>query len=422
MFRKMVIPAFALSILMASPLFAIQYNWVGGEWGNWQTATNWNPVGIPQNSTDVVTIDGGATHATVEILLYFTIDSLDTYNTVKLKKGGTFDLTNGLTNHGVLQISDLEVYGDVTNYFGATLSFSEHANIHGDLINNVNATMEFQDIDTDVEGDGDGGRIINYGLIQCYPGGGVGEDALFENNAQIQLYMGGVNGEVFNNNTTGTIKGFGHVTGDQLQNNGSIEASMGHLLLHFSSVINTGLLENKPGSDIFIHASTAYVNNQGTIVINAGGSVSCDVNLLNQPGAVIKLLGGTLGAGKITQKADANFTGFGGITGNVQIEPNAIIKLTGPTNIVGDVNIPAGAILEISDGQTLITGQTACKGTIHLKGGTVIFQDGCDCADCDIINEAGIDRNHFDLNVDGKVDLRDFDYFAQSWLWEASWF
>jgi hypothetical protein len=56
------------------------------------------------------------------------------------------------------------------------------------------------------------------------------------------------------------------------------------------------------------------------------------------------------------------------------------------------------------------------------KGGTVIFQGGCDCNDCNIINEAGLDRNHFDINADGAVRLDDFASFAQSWLWQASWY
>jgi len=164
------------------------------------------------------------------------------------------------------------------------------------------------------------------------------------------------------------------------------------------------------------------VINQGTVEANMHGGVTFEFNLFNQSNGIIKLLDGTLSAPTIRQCADANFTGFGGITGNVQIGPNAIIKLTGPTNIVGDVNIPAGATLEISDGQTLITGHTTCKGTIHLKGGTVIFQGGCDCTHCNITHEAGVDRNHFDINADGTVKLEDFAYFAESWLWQASWY
>ena len=126
------------------------------------------------------------------------------------------------------------------------------------------------------------------------------------------------------------------------------------------------------------------VNNNDTINVNSGGGVAFDCHLVNEANGVIKLLGGTLAAISITQTPDANFVGFGSITGDILIESGAKIELTGPTNIVGDVNIPAGATLEISDGQTLITGHTTCDGTIHLIGGTVVFQGGCDCEDCKV--------------------------------------
>ena len=68
------------------------------------------------------------------------------------------------------------------------------------------------------------------------------------------------------------------------------------------------------------------------------------------------------------------------------IEPDGIIRLTGPTNIVGDVTIEENAVLEISDGQVIITGHTICNGTIHLKGGRIVPQNGLS-GDCTIISE-----------------------------------
>jgi hypothetical protein len=164
------------------------------------------------------------------------------------------------------------------------------------------------------------------------------------------------------------------------------------------------------------------VNNQGTIEVNADGAVVFDCNNLNNKSTgIIKLLGGNLAAKTITQAADANFAGFGGITGNVVIEPNGLIKLTGPTNIVGSVTIQTGATLQISDGQTLITGQTTNNGTIRLIGGTVIFQGGYSGSG-NITHEAGTYRSHFDINSDGIEDFKDFATFADNWLWQATWY
>ena len=143
--------------------------------------------------------------------------------------------------------------------------------------------------------------------------------------------------------------------------------------------------------------------------------------MVNEPNGVIELLGGTLAATTITQKAGAALEGFGGITGDVLIDPDGLIKLTGPTNIVGDVTVEPGATLQISDGQTLITGQTVNNGSIELIGGTVIFQGGYSGAGT-IPVTAGTDRNHFDVNADGIEDFKDFASFADNWLWRASWY
>jgi hypothetical protein len=251
------------------------------------------------------------------------------------------------------------------------------------------------------------------------------EVGTLHNTGQINIYGGACEAYdgILDNNDTGLINGFGVIYAEQLlRNKGQIYAYGGSLAIACDGPLtNTGVLGNKPLSSLHIKPAED-VNNFRTIEVHAGGGVAFDCNLINEPNATISLLGGTLAATSITQAADANFIGFGGITGDILIDPNGIIELTGPTNIVGDVNIPAGATLEISDGQTLIIGHTTCDGTIHLIGGTVVFQGGCDCEDCNIINEAGIDRNHFDLNADGIEDFKDFAYFAETWLWQASWY
>ena len=61
-----------------------------------------------------------------------------------------------------------------------------------------------------------------------------------------------VDGEIVNNNTVGTIRGFGIVHGDHLQNKGTIEASMGQLVLVFGSVTNTGSMKVDPGTNMFV--------------------------------------------------------------------------------------------------------------------------------------------------------------------------
>ncbi|MBN1795082.1 MAG: hypothetical protein JW804_00255 [Sedimentisphaerales bacterium] len=430
MFRKTLILTVIL-LTMVCNLQAAQINssWVGG-YGDWGVASNWNPAVVPDNSTDtyVVTIDGSSETAYVQIYDSFTMDSLASYGNVEIKNSEIYPgltVLNGLTNYGELLLC-VQIGGDVHNTSGSYLKMEEHTNIYGDLINDPDATIEFRLIDIDVEGDGDGGKITNNGLIKCFSDGGPGEVATFENNGQIQLYYGSANSEIFDNNTPGKIIGWGHLTGDQLYNDGVIEASAGHLLLGFSSVTNTGSMKVNSGADMFVMYvgfSTSDVNNQGEIEINAGGSLVCDANLANQPNSVTMLKGGTLTAIKISQKAGAIFEGQGDISGNLDIEPNGLIRLTGPVNIFGDVQIDPNATLEISDGTTLIKGHCTCdNGTIHLIGGWLIPQGGLTNNNCNIIWEPGLYNNIADFNLDGKVDMQDFASFAETWLWQASWY
>jgi len=290
--------------------------------------------------------------------------------------------------------------------------------VTGNLHNSAGGVIEIERI-VDV-----GGDVENAGSIEVLSASELVVDNTFHNMGQIQLYGGLCDSDdLFHNDVNGVIKGFGALFSEQLlQNDGRIYAYGGSIAMASEGgLINEGVLENHALSSLHV-SPTADVNNNDTIKVNAGGGVVFDCNLVNEPNGIIELLGGTLAATSITQTADANFVGFGSITGDILIESGAKIELAGPTNIVGNVNIPAAATLEISNGQTFITGHTTCDGTIHLIGGTVVFQGGCDCEDCNIINEAGIDRNHFDLNADGIEDFKDFAEFSDEWLWQASWY
>ncbi len=394
---------------------------------------------VPHNNgsnTFAVTIDAGASAAKhVTLRESRTIDQLDVYGNVWLESNTTSDLVftvgpNDFTNHGNLRLigrfldsHHFTILGAVMNQSGATVDFVRLTAEDG-FYNAQQATVLIDHSNNFPDG------ASNNGVVIVYPMGQMDADANVTNTGQFQI-LGGLcaTTKLFLNDVNGIVDGFGVLhSGLKTQNEGTIYASGGSLLLHSDgSLTNTGTLGNKALATLNIQPAED-VNNEGTIQVNAGGGVAFDCNLVNVADANIYLRGGTLSATTITQKAGATFEGFGGITGDIIIEPNSvpepnsIIRLTGPTNIVGDVTISDGATLQISNGQTLITGHTVCDGTIHLIGGTVIFQGGCDCVDCNIINEAGLDRNHFDINADGIEDFVDFASFAESWLWEASWY
>jgi hypothetical protein len=45
-------------------------------------------------------------------------------------------------------------------------------------------------------------------------------------------------------------------------------------------------------------------------------------------------------------------------------------------NLAGTLTIPKDAELTVSDGTTLVTGQTTCQGTVRVKNGSFIPQGG----------------------------------------------
>ncbi len=434
MFKKVLILTAILSIFSTCTVQAavIDSNWIGGGQGEWGNANNWDPAIVPDNgaNTFVVTIDAGAGEVEIGLRQRRTISQLDCFGVVELAvwphdwQNSPVILTvvdvNGLTNYGELEFySDnrqFEINGDVTNTAGAELVL-EGAEINGNFYNAAGAVVEVE-IENDT-----GGDFENAGILIIIHASDLLIDGNAHNTGLVNLYDGelGID-QILDNNSTGLIKGFGLIYANQmLQNKGTICAYGGCLAISSEgTIVNQGTLSNYPVSSLHIK-SPANVNNYGNIEVNSGG-IAFDCDLVNEQDGVINLVGGNLAAANIIQTADANFAGFGTITANVEIETGGKISLTGPTNIIGDVNIPAGATLEISDGQTLITGHTICDGTIHLIGGTVIFQGGCDCADCNITHEPGADRNHFDINADGIENLEDFASFTENWLWQASWY
>ncbi len=477
MFRKALILAAVVLVFSACQVQAdvIHSTWVGGSQGNWDNASNWDPPIVPDNTptdTFVVTIDPDVGEVFVHLRQNHSINQLDCRGEVKLDgwkllnrcprlisvsgltnygdmgiegiklvsdttnygnleissdPSSIMEIRGNIGNYGYLELAETKVIGDVTNYHGAKLEFEDPgAEINGNLYNFSGGRIEVEALAEIKEGD-----IDNAGLILIYPQGQIWFENEFRNSRRIRLIGGSLlywdeeSGQgVLNNNSSGNITGFGVVGANQsIQNKGTICASTGPLLLRSNdSVTNTGKLKNHVGATLHIQPSTAGVNNQGRIEVNADGSVVFDCNLNNEPNGIIKLHGGTLGAGKVVQKAGAKFAGFGGITGDVFIDLNGVIRLSGPTNIVGKVTIDPNATLQISDGTTLITGHTTCNnGIIHMIGGRIIPQGGLS-GDCNIIWEPGTYTNIADFNLDGTVNFIDFAYLANAWLWEASWY
>ena len=443
MFKKTLFLAAVLSTLVAcnSQAEVIHSTWVGGRWGLWEEPSNWDPAAVPDNDDATsfsVTVDANDAKCEIQISEDHTVNRLDVKGRVRFSTPLVWpepDLTlldpiDGLSNHGFLGLGPLVInlVGDVRNAPGAYLKgFLD--TIEGNLLNEAGGRIDLLDHYLDVSD----GNVYNHGSLLCTPTGGVWAEHEFVNSGMIENYGGLCSSDgPFTNENAGVIRGQGMIHSDQhIINNGLIQSLGGDLTLHSrldfegpyfqnTGITNTGTLVNRPGTSLTLMVWVPDVNNQGTIEVNSGGGVVFDCNLVNEPNGTISLLGGSLAATTITQLADANFAGFGGITADVVIDRDAIIKFTGPTNIVGDVNISEGATLQVSDGTTLVTGHCTCtEGTIHMIGGAIILQGGFTNNNCNVIWEPGLYTNVADFNLDGKVNLEDFAYFADTWLWES---
>ncbi|MHC4993999.1 MAG: hypothetical protein ACYTGQ_03000, partial [Planctomycetota bacterium] len=187
------------------------------------------------------------------------------------------------------------------------------------------------------------------------------------------------------NNVDGVIRGFGTILLDgeddgmvnptSLVNQGTVETFGGDLAIQIlgGPLANAGTLRNAPGASILIDA--ASVNHTGVIEVFSAGAVAFNTELVNQPGADIRLLGGTLGAaGGLVNTPTADFIGFGNITADVSNQPGALMELIGDTQIVGALDNDGQ--VDFRNGDLLVLGPAVNDGTINAVGGNLFFEGG----------------------------------------------
>lgn len=440
MLRRVLMPMLVVLVLSAckAQAYVIHSTWVGGGGGAWTNPSNWNPSVVPDNAgqeTFSVTIDSGGGEVHVGLLEDFTINELKCYGTVEIEKRTlgwrefvpTVKLSvlnpKGLTNYGSLELDGedgMGIVGNVTNAAGSELEMWGILDIeNGNLYNAPGAHIEIAGDDIAVEG----GALDNRASVTIDPETEFMSDHTLRNVGQIHIRGGQCQtDEVLDNDSTGLIEGFGCLYAEQMiQNKGQIIASNGTLsVLTDGSMTNRGTLKNNAGTMLHVQAGATDLNNEGFIRVSAGGAVTFNCGLNNTPNGTVQLKGGTFEASKFVQNAGAILEGFGAIVGDVVIEHDGIITLTGHTNVIGDFAIEANAELEIRDGHVLITGQTLCDGTIHMKGGKIIPQGGLS-GNCNIISEPSVYSDMTDLTRDGQTPFEHVLVLADMWLYQTNW-
>lgn len=371
----------------------IESQWIGGAEGRWDDPENWTPIMVPDNNDLLqftVTIAGADGPCVISLAHDRRVNAMTCQGQVTVRSQHerhklVFDGPAGLTNGGCLELDDLSIIGNVANVADANLAFgTEGVALTGNLSNAKDALVQ---VDGIVELAGatvtnDGEIIVaNFGSLrvkQTTP-----ESAVV--NSGVLRFRGGTCAgfHTIVNAPKATIVGTGFLwVRTSVVNRGTIMAFVGNLLVDsYGTLANEGTMVNLPGSTLNLYTKGSDLTNTGRIVVQQGGSVvftslPAKTCLINGANGVISLKGGTISASRISQSAQADLSGFGGITADVAIDPSAALRLTGTTNLVGNLTIPQKGELTVNDGTVLVSGQTACDGTIRIVNGKFIPQGG----------------------------------------------
>ncbi|HMP79201.1 MAG TPA: hypothetical protein PKD54_07095, partial [Pirellulaceae bacterium] len=213
----------ALATMIASPSSAQSVWDLAGD-GNWNVATNWAPVGVPNSSTTDVIINTGA-NRTVSLNMDATIRDLLVGN------GDILHVNSGrsLTSHGNILNDGLIVINPTGGNITTTLAVSQPMSLSGS------------------------------GILR------LGRDT--------QAY---ITGSVIHHGDTHTIEGVGRILAD-LVNNGTLraDATLGtgaSLSLLNNNVTNNGLLWATENSTLAL-TSSQIVNHNGVIRADGAGSL-----------------------------------------------------------------------------------------------------------------------------------------------------
>lgn len=393
MFGKKLIAVALLCAVGSVRAGLIESQWIGGAEGRWDAPENWTPVVVPDNNDllqFIVVIPGGDGPCAISLARDYRVNAMICHGQVAVRSQHerhklVFDIPAGLTNQGSLELDDLSIVGNVANVADANLTFgTKGVALAGNLSNAKDALVQVNGI-VELAGatvTNDGEIIVqNLGTLrvkQTAP-----ESTVV--NAGVLRFRGGTCAgfHTIVNAPKATMVGTGFLWArTSVVNRGTIMAFVGNLLVDsYGTIVNEGTMANLPGSTLNLYTKESDFTNTGRIVVQQGGAVvftslPAKTCLINGPNGVISLKGGTVSASRISQSAQADFSGFGGITADVAIDPSAALRLTGTTNLVGNLTIPQKGELAVNDGTVLVSGQTACDGTIRIVNGKFIPQGG----------------------------------------------
>ncbi|HEV7926591.1 MAG TPA: Ig-like domain-containing protein, partial [Verrucomicrobiae bacterium] len=341
------------------------YTWTGAVSGDWFTAGNWNPNGIP-GVLDNVTLANGGTISLVNNV------SINNFTLTSGTLGGTSLLT--VTNTALW--TGGTVSGSLTMASNSVLTISGNVTVNGSLVNNGTVNWPGGSI-----GGNAGDTVTNNGLWLSQSGVGVNlGNALFVNNGILRIASSGYTFSIGN---------------QAFVNNGTVDAEIGSINFNNGGTL-AGTYSAEVAGAIHFNGGTFTLGvlpaftGSGAFELTAG---TLDVAITVPP--VLQLLGGTVVPGPLFQDA--------GIITNLTLAGST---LYGSNTLAGTMNWTAGSI----DGKlvvgstsvlTMSSGNTkSVSGSTLVNSGHIIWTGGAIQGDANsAVTNNGTWLNEIDAQV-----------------------
>jgi len=353
--------------------------WDNAAGGGWNTATNWDPQDVPNESGEVALFPAGGGAYTVDFDSNFNLDGIQLENAeMTLKLWGhtlTSYIEDGLVNEAQIQANSgySHIYGPIHNRTAGEIEIHESCNL------NVHAAS-----------------FINDGTIRVNPAGGTGDALFYTQTGDTVRFLG--SGEIVLRAPGSTLdarwlvhsgqrlqgadhttRGSGTITG-ALNNFGTINADQFGEVLELNGTVKT-------------NAGLITATNGGTLQISSNGVTQTESGRIVADGGTIYVYSATVNGGQFDAVNGGAFTWNGtsyssGATnlGPMGIPSGQTLRLVG-TNFVNEGSLTVNsnqadsdAFLYVSTGDTLrVTG-----------AGEIVLQHNGDLNDARILTHSGV--------------------------------
>ena len=392
--------SFSVILIVIAPFISVTTfggtkTWTGTTSTVW-TDANWNPVGTPFSTDDIV-IPSSCTFYPV-ILNNRTMKSLTVNSggsitfqasTASIDGGAVSNVGTILINGGTLDIKNAT--GNLTNSSSLTIS-SGQLKVGGTFTNNLSSNFV-------VSGGTTTGNITNYGTVTSSSGTAV-LDGLIANQTGGLLNINGgsleikqepstnagsiavssgnlfFNGKDLDNLNGGTItQTDGTIRLDHLTNSGQVTASSGTFTIDEYFTNNAGKNITVNGGSIIVKNNTSI--NSGSITVSSGsldfGTAGKDLTI-NAGGSVTQT-GGTVSIKNLTVNASGSYTYSGSslqISGDLTNSGTVTLN-TSPVNVAGKITNNASGNISIGGATVTAQDDATNYGTMSISSGSLDF-------------------------------------------------